>query len=243
MIRDRIREGRLAGREMSSALLPEFFAILGTDIFLAMSLLTCLLDRYVPKAVPYVYQIVALAGFGHLLISKNFLTIFGEYMRFWYCFFYLLVALANVVAINIYLAASRKLWNLAKTFAGAVTVPATLTVAFFLSNYVGQAAYPLVSLPQIPLEFSYLAIVTFDVAVIAIGLSAFFSLRRPHLALICFAIILGTGICTFVKPPGWYLVVTASAVVLGVACGLILSTSLYLFITTQRKTPKKSEGR
>jgi len=228
---------------MPSVLLPEFFALLGTDIFLAMSLLACLLDRYLPKAAPYIYQIVALAGFGHLLISKNFLTIFGEYMRFWYSFFYLLVALANVVAINTYLAASRKLWTLAKAFAGAVTVPTALTVAFFLSSYVGQATFPLVSFPQIPLEFSYLAIVTFDVVVIAIGLSAFFSLRRPHLTIICSAIILGTGICTFLKPPGWYLVVTASAVVLGVACGLILSTSLYLFITTQRKAPKKSERR
>ena len=228
---------------MSSALLPEFFAILGTDIFLVMSLLTCLLDQHFPKAVPYVYQIVALAGFGHLMVSRSFMPGFGEYMRFWYCFFYLLIAVASVVAANVYLAASRKLWTLAKVFAGSVTVPVALAVAFFLSNYAGQAAYPLVSLPQIPLEFSYLVIVTFDVAVIAIGLSAFFSLRRPHLTLICSAIILGTGICTFLKPPGWYLVVTASAVVLGVACGLILSTSLYLFITTQRKAPKKSEGR
>jgi len=228
---------------MPSALQPEFFVILGLDIFLAMSLLTCLLDQHLPKAVPYVYQIVALAGFGHLMVSRSFMPSFGEYMRFWYCLLYLLLALANVVAVNIYLVASRKLWSLAKAFAGSVTAPIVLTVAFFLSNYVGQASIPLISLPQIPLEFSYLVIVTFDLAVIAIGLSAFFSLRKPHLTLICFAVILGTGICTFLKPPGWYLIVTASAVVLGVACGLILSTSLYLFTTTTRKASKKSEGR
>ena len=187
---------------MPSALQPEFFVILGLDIFLAMSLLTCLLDQHLPKAVPYVYQIVALAGFGHLMVSRSFMPSFGEYMRFWYCLLYLLLALANVVAVNIYLVASRKLWSLAKAFAGSVTAPIVLTVAFFLSNYVGQASIPLISLPQIPLEFSYLVIVTFDLAVIAIGLSAFFSLRKPHLALICFAVILGTGICTFLKPPG-----------------------------------------
>ncbi len=228
---------------MPSALLPEFFVILGLDILLAMSLLTCLIDQHLPKAVPYVYQIVALAGFGHLMVSRSFLPDFGEYMRFWYCFLYLLVALTNVVAINIYLAAFRKLWSLAKVFAGLVTAPVTLAVGFFLANYLGQGTIPLISLPQIPLEFSYLAMVTFDLAVIAIGLSAFFSIRRPHLVLICFAAILGTGICTFLKPAGWYLIVSASAVVLGVACGLILSASLYLFTTTARKAPKEGEGR
>ncbi len=228
---------------MPSALLPEFFLILGLDILLAMSLLTCLIDQHLPKAIPYVYQIVALAGFGHLMVSRSFFLDFGEYMRFWYCFLYLLVAFANVVAVNIYLAASRKLWTLAKTFAGLVTAPVTLAIGFFLSNYVGQVTIPLISLPRIPLEFSYLAMVTFDLAVIAIGLSTFFSIRRPHLALICFAAIFGTGICTFLKPAGWYLIVTAAAVVLGVACSLILSASLYLFTTTARKAPKKNEGR
>ena len=224
-------------------MLPEFFAILGTDIFLAMSLLTCLLDQYFPKGVPYVYQIVALAGFGHLMVSRSFMPVFGEYMRFWYCFFYLLVAFANVLAANVYLAASKKLWTLAKAFFGAVTTPITLTVAFFVSSYTGQATYPLISFPQVPLELSYVAIVGFDVAVIAIGLSAFYRLNLKRLGLISFAIVMGTGICTVLKPPGWYLVVTASAVVLGVACGLILATSMYLFVTTQREAPRKTERR
>jgi len=228
---------------MPSALLPEFFAILGTDIFLAMSLLTCLLDQYFPKGVPYVYQIVALAGFGHLMVSRSFMPVFGEYMRFWYCFFYLLVAVANVIAANVYLAASKKLWTLAKAFFGAVTAPITLAVVFFVSNYTGQATYPLISIPHIPLELSYVAIISFDVAVIAIGLSAFYRLNWKRLGLISFAIIMGASICTFLKPPGWYLVITASAVVLGVACGLILATSIYLFVTTQRGALKESEGR
>ena len=224
-------------------MLPEFFAILGTDIFLAMSLLTCLLDQYFPKGIPYVYQIVALAGFGHLMVSRSFMPVFGEYMRFWYCFFYLLVAFANVLAANVYLAASKKLWTLAKAFFGAVTAPITLAVAFFVSSYTGQATYPLISFPQVPLELSYVAIVGFDVAVIAIGLSAFYRLNWKRLGLMSFAIVMGTGICTVLKPPGWYLVVTASAVVLGVACGLILATSMYLFVTTQREATRKSERR
>ena len=117
------------------ALLPEFFALLSIDIFLLLSLLTCLLEERFPKAMPYIYQIAALIGFGQLLVSREFLTIFGEYMRFWYNFFYLLVALGNIIAINLYLAVERKSWILAKAWSGAVTFPLILISIFFVSNY------------------------------------------------------------------------------------------------------------
>lgn len=78
--------------------------MLSSDIFLLLSLLTCLLEDRFPNAVPYVYQIAAIMGFGHLVVSRMFLTVFDEYMRFWYNLFYLAVALANVVAVNLYLA-------------------------------------------------------------------------------------------------------------------------------------------
>jgi len=117
------------------ALLPEFFALLSVDIFLLLSLLTCLLEERFPKTLPYIYQIAALIGFGHLLVSRQFLDQFGEYMRFWYNFFYLLVALGNIVAINLYLALEKDLWALAKAWSGAVTFPITLIAVFFVSNY------------------------------------------------------------------------------------------------------------
>jgi len=116
-------------------MLPEFFALLSVDIFLLLSLLTCLLDERFPKAVPYIYQIAALIGFGHLLVSREFLALFGEYMRFWYNFFYMLVALANIVALNVYLAVEQKSWTLAKAWSGAVTFPILLIAVFFVSNY------------------------------------------------------------------------------------------------------------
>jgi len=117
------------------AILPEFFALLSVDIFLLLSLLTCLLDERFPKAVPYIYQIAALIGFGHLLVSREFFVVFGEYMRFWYNFFFLLVALANIVAVNLYLAVEQKMWALAKAWSGAVTFPITMISVFFVSNY------------------------------------------------------------------------------------------------------------
>jgi len=116
-------------------ILPEFFALLSIDIFLLLSLLTCLLEERFPKAIPYIYQIAALIGYGHLLVSREFLTIFGEDMRFWYNFFYLLIALGNIVAINLYLAVEKKMWTLAKAWSGIVTFPITVISVFFVSNY------------------------------------------------------------------------------------------------------------
>lgn len=133
---------------MAPTILPEFFVLLGTDLFLLLSLLTCLLDSRFPKALPYIFQVAAVIGFGHLLISREFLTIFGEYMRFWYSFFYLLVALMNIVALNVYLATSQKMWVLAKAWSGAVTFPSVMISVFFVSNYgyVSSAEFPLLLL-------------------------------------------------------------------------------------------------
>jgi len=129
-------------------MLPEFFALLGIDIFLMLSLLSCLLDDWVPKAIPYIFQIAALVGYGHLLISKEFFVIFGEYMRFWYCFLYLLVALSSIVAVNVYFAVAKRQWTLAKIWSGAVTFPMVVISMFFVSNYtsVQEATLPLLTL-------------------------------------------------------------------------------------------------
>jgi len=131
--------------------------LLGIDVFLMLSLLSCLLEDRVPKALPYIYQIAALVGYGHLLISKNFFVIFAEYMRFWYCFIYLLVALSNIVAVNVYFAVAKGQWSLAKVWSGAVTFPTVLISMFFVSSYslFQEATLPLLTL-QIGLVVSAL---------------------------------------------------------------------------------------
>jgi hypothetical protein len=116
-------------------LLPELFAMLSSDMFLLLSLLTCLLEDKFPKAVPYVYQMAAVMGFGHLVVSRMFLTVFDEYMCFWYNLFYLAVALANVVAVNLYLAVSKKKWTLAKVWSSAVTFPTVFISIMLVYNY------------------------------------------------------------------------------------------------------------
>ena len=148
--------------------MPEFFALLGIDLFLMLSLLGCLLDERVPKALPYIYQIAALVGYGHLLISKDFFVIFGDYMRFWYCFIYLSIALANIVAINIYFAAAKRLWTLAKLWSGAVAFPTILISMYFVSNYTfSQGA----TLPLLPLQIGLVV----SAAVIGISISLLLS--------------------------------------------------------------------
>ena len=144
---------------MQSRLLPEFFALLGIDVFLMLSLLSCLLDYHLPKAIPYLYQIAALVGYGHLLVSRDFFTIFGEYTRFWYCFLYLLVALSNIVVVNIYFAVAKRQWTVAKLWYGAVTLPTILISMFFAYQYgiVREATLPLLPL-QIGMAVSALVI-------------------------------------------------------------------------------------
>lgn len=116
-------------------MLPELLAMISSDLFLLLSLLTCLLDDRVPKALPYVFQIAALSGFGHLLVGRMFLVEFDETMRFWYNVFYLGVALTNIVAVNIYLAVSKKAWTLARLWSAAVTLPTMLISMLSAYNF------------------------------------------------------------------------------------------------------------
>jgi len=133
---------------VASPILPEFFALLSVDLFALLSMLTCLLEERFPKAISYVYVIGALIGFGHIWVSKEFLIVFGEYMRFWYNVLYLAIALANVVAVNLYLAISKKNWTLAKAWSAVVTFPTVFISIFFVYNYgfLQGATFPLLML-------------------------------------------------------------------------------------------------
>ena len=132
-------------------LLPELFALLSSDLFLLLSLLTCLLEERFPKAVPYIYQVAALMGFGHLAVSKMFLTVFDVDLRFWYNFFYLAVGLANVVAVNLYLTVAKKTWILAKVWSASVTFPTVFISIFFIYNYgyLQGATFPMLTVDLI----------------------------------------------------------------------------------------------
>jgi len=136
--------------------------------------LTCLLEERVPKPIPYIYQVAALMGFGHLVVSKLFLTVFDLDMRFWYNFFYLAVGLANVVAVNMYLAISKRNWLVAKAWSVAVTLPTVFVSIFFVYSYgyIQEAIVPLLTVNLI---------LFLSVAILGIAVAVFLSpklLRR-----------------------------------------------------------------
>ena len=213
---------------MPSPLQPEFFALLGIDLFLAVSLLTCLLDRHFPWQLPYVYQLAALAGFGQLLVSKEFMAFFGEYMRFWYSLLYLIVALGNIVAVNVYLGVMKKLLKHAKVFMFAVTFPTISLTAFFLSNYAEIAVHPLVMTPQMSGEATFIAIVAFDTLVVGLGTHVFYKPKWWYIALGAGTAIAGASLYAFFTPSWGAAVFVVSAIALGIACVLVLGVSVYI---------------
>ncbi|MEM3464721.1 MAG: hypothetical protein QXL91_07635 [Candidatus Bathyarchaeia archaeon] len=231
---------------MPSPLQPEFFALLGIDLFLAVSLLTCLLDRHFPWQLPYVYQLAALAGFGQLLVSREFIASFGEYMRFWYSLLYLVVALANIVAVNVYLGIIKKLLSYAKVFMFTVTFPAMSLTAFFLSNYAEIAVHPLIMVPQIGWEATFIGIVAFDTLVIGLGTYVFFKPKWWYIALGAGATITGAAIYAFYKPSWGEAAFVTSAVALALACALVLGISIYvlakIWIETLKERKKRKGG-
>jgi hypothetical protein len=127
---------------LAMELLPEFFLFIGIDFFVALALLSCIMD-YFRRSVAYLFEAAAVFGYVNLLMSQQFLAYFSEYMRFAYCFLYLALALASILGVNFYLVIVRKAWSTAKLFAGAITLPAVLISAFFFSLYSRDTSYTL----------------------------------------------------------------------------------------------------
>jgi hypothetical protein len=207
---------------------PEFFVLLGIDFFLAVSLLTCLLERHFPWQLPYLYQVAALAGFGQLLVSREFLTFFDSYMRFWYSIMYLVVALANIVAINAYIGIMKKLLTYAKVLMFAVTFPTISLAAFFISSYADGALHPLIMAPQMSWEATFIAIVALDTLVVGLGAYVFFKPKWWHVGLGAVTAITGASVYAAVKPTWGEAVFVVSAIGLAIACILVLGVSVYV---------------
>ena len=224
---------------MPPPLQPEFFVLLGLDLFLAISLITCLLDKHFPWQLPYLYQVAALAGFGQLIVSSEFMSLFGDYMRFWYSFLYLIVALANIVAVNIYLGLIKKLLNYAKVFMFAVTFPVLSLTALFLSNYAQVAIHPLLMIPQISWETTFIGIVAFDTLVVGLGTYVFFKPKWWYLAFGAGTVIAGASVYAFYKPTWGEAAFVASAIALAVACILVLGVSIYVLARIWKDTLKE----
>jgi len=146
-------------------LVPEFFVFLGIVIFLAMSLLSALLDDDVPSRLQYFFQIAAIVGLGELLMSQRFITV----TRTWVGIAYLASALSSVVGLNVYLWVRRRKMDMASTFSETVTVPILMISAVFIYSFIGDGG---------EVSFSPAAIVTLAVLVLVTSLSIFGFLRE-----------------------------------------------------------------
>ncbi len=229
---------------MPPLLQPEFFALLGINVFLAFSLLTCLLDKHFPKTISYMYQLAALAGFGQLLISKEFLATFGEYMRFLYCYSYFIITIFNVIALNVYLALFKKLKLISRAFLGSVTVPAVLISVFFTYSYASLSTHPLVIVPAIPLESAFFVILAFDMVVLGISVYIFFKPRWRDITITGLAVLVGVSIYALLVPAWRNATFVVSAIALGVAVLMVLGASIYVLLRLWRENLKKKvQGR
>ncbi|MDH5483062.1 MAG: hypothetical protein OEY22_09325 [Candidatus Bathyarchaeota archaeon] len=228
---------------MPLPLQPEFFALLGIDFFLAISLLTCLLDRHFPWQLPYIYQLAALTGFGQLLISKEFMALFGEYMRFWYSLLYLVVALANLIAVNTYLGIIKKLLNHAKVFMFVVTFPSLAIAAFFLSSYSAVAIHPFVLIPQMSWEATFIGIVAFDTLVVGLGTYVFFKPKWWYIAFGAGTAVTGASVYALFKPSWGEAAFVVSAIGLAIACIIVLGISVYVLTKVWIDTLKERKRR
>ncbi len=149
--------------------------LLGIDIFLAMSLLSALLDDDLPSSLQYLFQGAAIVGLGQLFMSQGFINggIFGrdpsDPTRFWVSVIYLASAVSNVIGLNVYIAAVRRKMTLASAFLGTVTVPTLMTSALFVSSFVGSGG---------EVSFTSATVMILAVSALVSGLSIFGFLRQ-----------------------------------------------------------------
>lgn len=161
----------------------------------------------------------------------------------YYNIIYLVVALGNIVAVNVYLGTIKKLMNYAKVFTFTVTFPALALSVFFLSNYAEIAVHPLVMVPQMSWEATFVTIVAFDTFVVGLGSYVFFKPKWWYIALGAGTAITGACMYTLFKPSWGAAAFVVSAIALGIACVLVLGVSVYILARIWIDTLKERKRR
>lgn len=139
---------------VSSMPLPEILVFMGILVFVVVSLLSSLLDAFFSKWVPYAYQVGALIGFGHLYAS-NYLFQMSKEARVMLSIIYLIFTIANVVALNVYIARNRErspLPHLHHLFLSTVTLPTILIASLLVC---GRLEPPLLPVPTFSIELIF----------------------------------------------------------------------------------------
>lgn len=226
--------------------MPEFFMLLGIDLFLAVSLLTCILDNYLPDKLAYLYQLVALAGFGQLLVTREFMVSFTDFMRFWYSFIYLTIAVVNILLLNFYLYFYKKTKTIAKLFSIVATAPALVISTMFFSNYAAESAHPIIPFPQIPLDLMFASVFIFDTIVVGTSVYILIKPKLWQIATPMIALLVGGTTFAAVKPSLGDAAFMAGAIyiyiTLGIACAGVLGAGLYVLARFWLEKKRRAGG-
>ncbi len=140
---------------MVSVFAPQFFLLLGVDIFIGASILSVLLDKYFPASMSYVLDLASFVGFAELLIGPEFFSTMSSTMQFYVSFGYTLIAILTVIALNAYLYFIVQAKRVGAVFATAATVPSMLATLFFTSAFVNGIPVALPTLPAVSMQAVY----------------------------------------------------------------------------------------
>ena len=121
---------------------PELLILYALDMFLVLSIVTCLYDSHFPIAVPYFFQLLSIAGTGHLYVSRVFEGMFTVESRFWYSVFYLGAFLASSFAVSAYLFLVKRSAAKGLMFFGGYTFPTTVLGAYIITVFRNELPIP-----------------------------------------------------------------------------------------------------
>jgi len=121
---------------------PELLILYALDMFLVLSIVTCLFDSHFPVAVPYFFQLLAIAGTGHIYMSRVFEGMFTVESRFWYSIFYLGAYLASSFAVSAYLFLIKRSAPKGLMFFGGCTFPSTVFGGYIISVFKNELPIP-----------------------------------------------------------------------------------------------------
>jgi len=121
---------------------PELLILYALDMFLVLSIVTCLFDSHFPVAVPYFFQLLSIAGTGHMYLSRVFDGMFTVESRFWYSIFYLGAYLASSFAVSAYLFLIKRSAPKGLMFFGGCTFPSTVFGGYIISVFKNELPIP-----------------------------------------------------------------------------------------------------
>jgi hypothetical protein len=171
------------------------------------------------------------------------MAVLSGYMRFWFSFLYLTAALANIVAVNVYLGVIKRLFNTAKVFMCTVSVPSLAVAMFFLASYGNVAPQANVTLPPVSCETTFIGIVALDAFVIGFGTYTFFKPKRWYTVVGAGTTITSAAACALFAPSWGTATLVFSAIVLAAACTVVLAVSLRSLVrTTKENFGEKKPG-